>query len=754
MVFSTPKRALLVFLKAMRSMELRAAGVTVYSSNFDPKTGAIVRVVEVPDRWGDTAWEKDPEFGKRYPRRRFGWSGGFSPVPETVDIAITDRCSFGCTYCLTPETPVLGADLLWRPISSVTPGDVLVGFDEFADGRQHRKLRPSVVQAVRVTTKPVLRIITDSREILTTGNHGWLQHRVGHGHRWQAADQLRTGLALSFFGEPSPALEPTDDYRAGYLAGMTLGDGTFRFEPGWRGWNHGFPQAYWRVALKDEQALGRLVAYLAHFGVETNIRPFNAGPKAVSPMQKVEIRSIPKLEVIHTLVSTSIDTPEFQRGFLAGFFDAEGSHRGSLRYSHKETAPLERVVRYASMFGFQFQVERPGQGSVASTARLIGTVSDRMRFLGLIRPAITRKTADWAATSMETNGETIRSIEKVGAQDVVDIQTSSATFFAAGLATHNCYMDSTPSREHAPKELIEKVVTGFDQPPYQIAIGGGEPTGHPDFPWILRRARELGTVPNYTTNGQKFSQRVIDATNTFCGGVAMTFHSFKGFSWFREHYLRLRDVLKVQVNVHVIADKDVAKNLLALTSDPTLGKLRIVLLAYYPDVGRAAMDTLITKRVYQKHLPSAVKRALAIGHDVAFSEGLLPYFLSRPEIGVNTSFAMRSEGIFSCFIDTKGRMSGSSFNPPVDSERFKHETVWETSSQKMWDDLSTWKGRPHGSACYDCKFISRCATPHQFHYLMCNYDMHNQRPLKAEYDPDDDATNVSAHDRVIDKDIV
>ena len=43
-------------------------------------------------------------------------------------------CEHGCAYCLAPETPVLGADLVWRPIGDLRPGDTLVGFEI---GRAH-----------------------------------------------------------------------------------------------------------------------------------------------------------------------------------------------------------------------------------------------------------------------------------------------------------------------------------------------------------------------------------------------------------------------------------------------------------------------------------------------------------------------------------------------------------------------------------------------------------------------------------------
>lgn len=718
----------------MRSMELVAGGRPIYTSNFDPKSGTLVRTVEVSaDRYRNR-WEDDKEFEKRYPNRRYSHSA-FSPVPETIDVSITDKCHFGCAYCLSPSTPVLGADLLWRPISSIQPGDILAGFDEFADRRRaHRKLRASVVQAVRITKRPVLRIITDTREVHTTGNHGWLQHY--RGVRWQAAERLRVGNALSLFGEPFTVPEPSDDYRLGYLSAMTLGDGTFRFEPGWKNWSQGFPQAYWRVALKDEQALGRIVAYLARFGVESNIRPFNGGPSSRSPMQKVEIRSISRLETIHAMVKVNDrDTTEFKRGWLAGFFDAEGSHDESLRYTQKALEPLERVVRYAATLGFTFKIEPPSPASVASNARLKGTVQERMRFLGYIQPAITRKTTDWVGTALEIHADTIRAIEKVGEMDVVDIQTSSSTFFAGGLATHNCYQDSRPKRAHGPKELVETIINGFDQPPYQVAIGGGEPTIHPDFKYIVKSARELGTVPNYTTAGDRMTPDIIALTNEFCGGVAMTFHAFKGIDWFVPHYLKLRESLKVQLNVHLICDKDVAKNLLTLVSRfDQIGSLRLVLLAYYPDVGRATLDGLMTKRVYHLELPEAIKAAHSAGYTIAVSEGMLPYVFSRPELKIDTRFAMKSEGNFSCYFDPRGRISTSSFNPPYDGKgpsRFKgdNETVFNTRSQKLWDELRAGYG-PSGNVCAECQFESRCATPEDIHYLACAFTPHNKTPLK------------------------
>ncbi len=51
-----------------------------------------------------------------------------------------------------------------------------------------------------------------------------------------------------------------------------------------------------------------------------------------------------------------------------------------------------------------------------------------------------------AAGPPELRPEPIEAIEPAGVRDVVDIQTSTGTFFAAGLATHNCY--ARPTHEY------------------------------------------------------------------------------------------------------------------------------------------------------------------------------------------------------------------------------------------------------------------------------------------------------------------
>ena len=99
-------------------------------------------------------------------------------------------CEHGCVYCLAPETPVLHADMTWRPLGDVRQGDVLAGFEEEPADGISRHLAPAVVQAVWCSRKATERLVTSQSQVVTTAEHRWLGGQDG---RWYRTEQLERG---------------------------------------------------------------------------------------------------------------------------------------------------------------------------------------------------------------------------------------------------------------------------------------------------------------------------------------------------------------------------------------------------------------------------------------------------------------------------------------------------------------------------------------------------------------------------------
>lgn len=159
-----------------------------------------------------------------------------------------------------------------------------------------------------------------------------------------------------------------------------------------------------------------------------------------------------------------------------------------------------------------------------------------------------------------------------------------------------CYANCTYCYTSAVKEgmnftnVIEKAdeVWGrlsLNDRPFQIAIGGaGEPTLHPDFISFIKKVKQLDIVPNYTTNGMHLNDSILEATEMYCGGVALSYHPH-----IKPVYTKAMSQLssiKTKLNTHVIISDDTSFNDLLEIVDKYNAIDYFVLLPYQA-VGRA-----------------------------------------------------------------------------------------------------------------------------------------------------------------------
>jgi sulfatase maturation enzyme AslB (radical SAM superfamily) len=122
-----------------------------------------------------------------------------------------------------------------------------------------------------------------------------------------------------------------------------------------------------------------------------------------------------------------------------------------------------------------------------------------------------------------------------------------------------CYAKGNSKGRHY-QNIVKKIKDYFgvmnqNQRPFQVAIGGQqEPLEHPEFWDAVKTLKDLNIVPNYTTNGVLFSDKIAELTKKYCGGVAITAHEHLDVHWRKA--IEVAKKHSIRTNIHyIVSDK-------------------------------------------------------------------------------------------------------------------------------------------------------------------------------------------------------
>ena len=365
-------------------------------------------------------------------------------VRETV-VMWSRGCPHPCTFCLPRGTKILTAGLLWKNIEDVVVGEKLIGL---TDGRFNKKYSETLVTKTFERTSEILKITTEDGVVYSSPEHPWLTTH----NRWIEASKLRVGWYMRKLSEPTEPPIENDSYKRGYLSGAIHGDGHIGHHsvvPGKKWIGHRFSLA------GDSEMMDTTLKFFGELGGFEKVHraKFNGGMyKHITSM----ICAYTKETVfrIEKMIDCEEDDDEYRKGFVAGMFDAEGSYSGSsLRISNLDVELLQRTLKYASHFGFEFKYEKNG-------VRLLGNMSESVRFFATFNPKVIKKKGNLLKRHIK-NHTRIVSVESLpGIVDVYNLETTSENFVADGFVAHNCSkaaIGKGPTRRRGRESIVKEL---------------------------------------------------------------------------------------------------------------------------------------------------------------------------------------------------------------------------------------------------------------------------------------------------------
>lgn len=215
-----------------------------------------------------------------------------------------------------------------------------------------------------------------------------------------------------------------------------------------------------------------------------------------------------------------------------------------------------------------------------------------------------------------------------------------------------CYVGSTPDGQDATRRNIEWIAREFGAAGcLEAAIGGGEPTLHPDLIWTLETFRRHGVVPNFTTRNPGFVRRNWSALGAM-GGFAVSVTHLKELTALLET-LRGVNWRPGQVNVQLIMGIVKRREFKAILDECARSGVRATLLGY-KFTGRGSE---VRPGDHSWWIEDMLSSRCAVSIDTALAAAWSEQLLTA---GISPHLFHTLEGVWSAYIDAVAMTIGPS----------------------------------------------------------------------------------------------
>lgn len=274
-----------------------------------------------------------------------------------------------------------------------------------------------------------------------------------------------------------------------------------------------------------------------------------------------------------------------------------------------------------------------------------------------------------------------------------------------------CYRDSRPDGPLMSLAEYDFVLDSLTSPRwgpvFQVALGGGEPTEHPDFVPILEHTRSRGVVANFTTSGAGVDAGLARRVAGLAGAVAVSAASLDALDM---RAVRLLISAGARVNIHYVlgrASLAEATDILDGRADDLLAGVNAVIFLTLKAMGRAEKGDGLTDGPELARFLSLVsrgRRAVRIGFDACFVPPLLRH------TGVNPTCVDPCEGgFFSVYVSEGLQARPCSFSTDV---RY-HADLRENDFGRVWNEVfAPYRDAAQNPPCArDCPAAKGCRGP-------------------------------------------
>jgi len=303
--------------------------------------------------------------------------------------------------------------------------------------------------------------------------------------------------------------------------------------------------------------------------------------------------------------------------------------------------------------------------------------------------------------SFDPNNMDAEGYVKSATPELVDVKITDYCPFGCEF----CYQASTPNGLHASPDKINRLMDHLAElEVFEVALGGGEPTMHPQFAEILQYCHTNKIKPNFTTFSKKWlnDTNIVHAVKEYCGGIGVSVHNEKDLDKVEDIAETINDTRNnfgqsiwsnsVQIMAQYVLgahDQDDSIQLIKAAWDRHIP----ILLLGYKDVGFGAD--------FAKHNIEGIEVALKLLLDdiercryatLSVDTAVLDQHPQLCEVlGISKALTSSPEGKFSMYIDlVNEKMAKSSYVKPEEYVSLYGDSSWDDKAEHIKKQFAKW----------------------------------------------------------------
>ena len=387
-----------------------------------------------------------------------------------IGVSCMSGCPVGCKFCLEENTLILMSDFSKKKIKDIKIGDKVIGNilrKKMTPNSQDYATNYSSLATVKNIFKReydgfMYKIYTEDGDCIeVTENHPIAYQdceNKKYRKRFTEAKNLKAGdILFKFLYFEKDNITYNDAFEFGWLYGFIKGDGIV---------SKNTNRASFRCSVSQSNDL--------IFDCENICHKFNIGCSSVNVNScknenaKTNYRLVINksgLNVIDELYEKFKTLDDFKKGFIAGFYDAEGfsfNNNTIARFCNCDIELLEYTKRFIEYFGYEATIKLYDSAKESGNEQncyILETNINRSDFCSKFHPN-NEKSLFLCNSKIKSLKEVkiVRIEKNVKKLTVYNFETSSNTYYANGILVHNCATGKLKRwRNLTAEEIVEQV---------------------------------------------------------------------------------------------------------------------------------------------------------------------------------------------------------------------------------------------------------------------------------------------------------